>query len=191
MSETDVALVARITRGDSIAFQLLYERHWNAVYRFAWLLTGSVPDAEDITQECFLALIRKRAFFDPARAQLRTWLIAVARNQHLQRRRNLAREDGPEGIGKAAVLNTLDESLIRLERADAVRRAMDALPPPQREALYLFEFEGMSLADIGVILEIEPNAVKARLYRAREQLKRLLAPLCPDVVEKNEEADAC
>lgn len=48
----------------------------------------------------------------------------------------------------------------------------------------------MSLADIAVILEIEPNAVKARLYRAREQLKRLLAPLKPDFVARSEEADA-
>lgn len=190
MSETDVELVARIARGDSVAFQLLYDRHWSAVYRFAWLLTRSVPDAEDITQECFLALIRKKTVFDPARAQLRTWLIAVARNQHLQRRRNSAREDGPEAIEKADVSNTLDDGLIRMERAGAVRRAMDALPPPQREALFLFEFEGMSLADIAVILEIEPNAVKARLYRAREQLKRILAPLRPDVVQKSEEADA-
>lgn len=191
MPETDAELVARIVRGDPVAFQLLYDRHWGAVYRFAWLLTRSVPDAEDITQECFLALIRQKASFDPARARLRTWLIAVARNQHLQRRRSLAREEGPEGIEKADGSNTLDDGLIRTERAEAVRRAMDALPPPQREALFLFEFEGMSLADIAVVLEIEPNAVKARLYRAREQLKRLLAPLRPDVVPKSEEADAC
>ena len=190
MSQTDAELAARTAQGDSIAFQLLYERHWSAVYRFAWLLTHSVADAEDITQECFLALIRKKAFFDPARAQLRTWLIAVARNQHLQRRRDLAREDGSEGVEKAEVSDTLDEGLIRLERAEDVHRAIEALPAAQREALYLFEFEDMSLADIAVVLEIEPNAVKARLYRAREQLKRLLAPLRPDFVPRSEETDA-
>ena len=172
-----------------MAFQLLYERHWNAVYRFAWLLTRSVPDAEDITQECFLALIRKKAFFDPARGQLRTWLIGVARNQHLQRRRDLPPEGDSDGVEKVGVSSTLDEGLIRLERAEAVRRAIETLPAAQRDALYLFEFEGMSLADIAEVLEIEPNAVKARLYRAREQLKRLLAPLYPDAVPRTEEAD--
>jgi RNA polymerase sigma-70 factor, ECF subfamily len=182
--------MARITQGDSTAFQLLYERHWNAVYRFAWLLTSSVPDAEDITQECFLALIRKRDLFDPARAQLRTWLIAIARNQHLQRRRDGAREGGSEGVEEVDGANTPDEELIRLERAEAVRRALESLPPLQRQALYLFEFEGMRLADIGFILQVEPNAVKARLYRAREQLKRLLAPLRPDAVTRSEDADA-
>lgn len=115
-----------------MAFQLIYERQWSAVYRFAWLLTRSVPDAEDITQECFLSLIRKKAFFDPTRAQLRTWLIAVARNQHLQRRRDSAREEGSEVIERADVSNTADDGLVRLERAEAVRRAIEALPTPQR-----------------------------------------------------------
>jgi RNA polymerase sigma-70 factor, ECF subfamily len=179
VSLTDVELIARAAGGDLTAFQLLYERHWNAVYRFAWLLTNSVPDAEDITQECFLALFRKPAFFDPVRAQLRTWLIAVARNQHLQRRRNLALQASPADLETSGVPAGLEEELIRLERADAVRRAVDALPPVQREALYLFEFEGLSLADIAVVLEIQPNAVKARLYRARGQLRLLLAPLRP------------
>lgn len=177
MSRTDAELITRATEGDLTAFQLLYERHWNAVYRFAWLLTNSIPDAEDITQECFLALIRKPAAFDPTRAQLRTWLIAIARNQHLQRRRNSGRQSNPADLETSVTPLGLEEELIRLERADAVRRAVGALPPLQREALYLFEFEGLSLADIAAILEIEPNALKARLYRAREQLRGLLEPL--------------
>lgn len=169
--------MAQAARGNAAAFQQLYQRHWSAVYRFAWLLTGSVADTEDITQECFLTLIRRTAVYDPKRAQLRTWLIAIARNQHLQRRRRQACEDGPGRVETKPLSADLDEELIRLERAAAVRRAMNALPPLQREALYLFDFEGLSLADVALVLEIEPNAVKARLYRAREQLKRLLAPL--------------
>ena len=76
---TDAELITRAAGGDRTAFQLLYERHWNAVYRFAWLLTKSVPDVEDIRQECFLALVRDPKRFDPVRAQFRTCLIAVAR----------------------------------------------------------------------------------------------------------------
>jgi RNA polymerase sigma-70 factor (ECF subfamily) len=140
---------------------LLYERHWNAVYRFAWLLTSSVPDAEDIAQECFLTLIRKSAGFDPSRAQLRTWLIAIARNQHLQRRRKLCREASHADCESSGVPTGLEEELIRLERAQAVRRALQMLPQLQREALYLFEFEGLSLNDVALVLEIDPTAVKA------------------------------
>ena len=69
---------------------------------------------------------------------------------------------------------TVEERLIRGETSKAVRDAVAALPGPQREALFLFEFEGLSLAETAAILHIEPNAVKARLYRAREELKRSL-----------------
>src|ERR1022692_1796805 len=96
---TDSQLIARAASGDLTAFELLYERHGNAVYRYAWLLCRSVPDAEDITQESFLALIRKPAA--PERAQLRTWLIAVARRQYLWRCRSSARETGSGGFEEA------------------------------------------------------------------------------------------
>lgn len=177
MSQTDADLITRASKGDRAAFQLLYERHWQPVYRFAWLLAKSVQDAEDITQECFLALVRNAAAFDAHRSQLRTWLLAVARNQHLLRCRGRVRQAGPATIESVEESVGLVEELIRLETAGAVRRAVEALPSAQREALYLVEFEDLSLADAAEVLGIEPNAVKARLFRAREQLKRLLAPL--------------
>ena len=174
---TDAQLTAKAAAGDRTAFQRLYERHWKAVYNYAWLLTRSVPDAEDVTQECFLALIRKPASFDHTRAQLRTWLIAVVRRQHLGRCRSSGRESGSSELDRILIAPGLDEDLIRAERADAVHQALTALPAAQQEALYLFEFEGLSLSEVAGILEIETNAVKARLYRAREQLKQLLKPL--------------
>jgi RNA polymerase sigma-70 factor (ECF subfamily) len=187
---TDADLLARAAIGDGIAFELLYERHWQAVYRFAWLLARSVPDAEDITQECFLGLVRKPAQFDGQRSGLRTWLFAVARNQHLLRCRRRARQAGPEALELSEVPPGLVEEVIRMETAGAVRHAMDALPTAQREALYLFEFEGLSLADTAQVLGIEANAVKARLFRAREQLKRLLAHLRPLEMHTSEEDHA-
>ncbi len=174
---TDAELINKAARGDRAAFESIYYRHWKAVYSYAWLLTGSVADAEDVTQECFLALFRKPESFDPARAQLRTWLIAIARRQHLGRRRDTSRESDSLDPERAQNPAGFDEALIHAERADAVRMAVGALPPPQREALYLFEFEGLSLAEIAGILKIEANAVKGRLYRGREQLKVSLAAL--------------
>ncbi|HEX4276530.1 MAG TPA: RNA polymerase sigma factor, partial [Bryobacteraceae bacterium] len=179
----DAELISRVGRGDRGAFALLYERHAKAVYNFAWMLARSVPDAEDVTQECFLALARKPRAFDPARAQLRTWLLAVARNQLMQRRRRAARGALPISLDPADLAPDPEQDLIDLEiaveRAAAVRNALDRLPELQREALYLFEFEGLTLAEAAAVLGIEANAVKARLFRAREQMKRLLAPLRP------------
>jgi RNA polymerase sigma-70 factor (ECF subfamily) len=174
---TDAELISQAAGGNRAAFESLYERHWKAVYNYAWLLSSSVADAEDVTQECFLALVRKPRSFDPARANLRTWLIAIVRRQYSGRRRRECLESGSAELDKIQTAAGFDGEMLRVERAEAVRLAMSALPEAQREALYLFEFEGLSLSEVAGILNIEANAVKARLYRAREQLKVLLAPL--------------
>jgi len=183
---TDTHLMALAVKGDRNAFALLYERHWKAVYSYAWILGQSVAQAEDVTQESFLALLRRPQAFDPARAQLRTWLLAVARNQFLQRQRKQRREANPADASEPWIGPGLEERLMSLERAEAVQHALAALPETQREALYLFEFEGLSLAESAVILGIDTNAVKARLYRGREQLKRMLDPFLPALSWKNE-----
>jgi RNA polymerase sigma-70 factor (ECF subfamily) len=175
----DTELISRLGRGDRAAFGLLYERHAKAVYNFARILVQSVPDAEDVTQECFLVLVRQPRSFDPALSQLRTWLLAVARNQALQRRRNRGRDLFLDGIAEPGLAPVAVSDLMELERAQAVRAALAQLLDTQREALYLFDFEGLSLAETASVLAIEPNAVKARLFRAREQMKRLLLPLQP------------
>jgi RNA polymerase sigma-70 factor, ECF subfamily len=170
---TDGDLVRRSAEGDETAFEVLYHRHRDAVYRFAWVLTRSQVDAEDVVQECFLTLNRKAADFDPSRAQLRTWLLGVVRNVCLRRMR---------GATSAAMADTaadagIEAALIRDEISEAVRRAVLALPVAQREAIALFEFGDLSLSETAAVLGIEPNAVKARLHRGREALKKSLAPL--------------
>src|ERR1044072_23686 len=78
---TDERLLKRESRGDEWAFLLLYERHRDAVYRFAYRLVGSTALAEDVTHDCFLSLIKQPERFDPSRSvQLRTYLYAAARN---------------------------------------------------------------------------------------------------------------
>src|SRR5215472_2691339 len=62
-----------------------FDEHHLPLYRFALRLTGSVADAEDIVQECFLALLRPDSAFDPRRTALRTYLFGVVRNQALKR----------------------------------------------------------------------------------------------------------
>jgi len=129
---TEAQLIRKAAGGDRAAFESLYDRHWKPVYSYAWLLTRSVVDSEDLTQECFLALIRKPEAFDPERAQLRTWLIAVVRRQYFGRVRTSSRESGSADLEQAQTPAGLDEELIRVERAAAVRLAISALPEAQQ-----------------------------------------------------------
>jgi RNA polymerase sigma-70 factor (ECF subfamily) len=176
---TDEALVARAARGDEGAFLALYERYRDAIYRFAYRLLGSSALAEDVTHDCFLGLLRRPRAFDPARASLRTYLYAAARNLALKQFRRPRVEVTLEELQsepRAADAQQPLRQLLAAELSEAVRRAVVNLPPLQREALVLFEYEGLSLAEVASVVEADVGTVKARLARARENLRRQLAP---------------
>src|SRR5262249_46934034 len=154
------------------------EQNKDAVYRFAWRMCGSPSVAEDIAQETFLTLLRQPGRFDPARGAMRSFLLAVARNVALERLRDGSRgvEVGDEVEDQFA---TPAVDLEDRETADAVGVAVASLPPLQREVLILAQYEELSLEEIARAVDAEIGTVKSRLHRARENLRRMLAPLKP------------
>ncbi len=179
----EAELLLRAGRGDEAAFLLLYERHRTPVFRFACRMLGSAPLAEDVTQECFLSILRRPEAFRAERASLRTYLCAIARHLALKQLRKRGQEtlvdDPPEagdGAWAAAGADPL-RRVVEAEEAEAVRTAVLALPPLQREAVVLFEYQEMSLADVAAVCDTDVGTVKSRLHRARERLRRALAPL--------------
>jgi RNA polymerase sigma-70 factor (ECF subfamily) len=152
-------------------FEAIFEEHKNAVYQFAWRMTNSASSAKDVAQEVFLALFRGEAELDHSRGSMRALLLGIARHMAWRRwrydRRWSSLDDEPSPIASPAVEN--------LGAEHAVAAAVAALPPLQREALILATYEGFSLQEMAEILVVEVGTVKARLHRARENLKRLLA----------------
>jgi RNA polymerase sigma-70 factor (ECF subfamily) len=176
---TDELLLQRAGDGEQAAFLELYDRYRQPIFRFAYRLLGSVEIAEDVTHDCFLSLIRKPENFRPERGSLKTYLFAAARNLALKHFRNQGREAGLDEVAeepqdsprRAPLRRLLDEEL-----ATQVREAVLSLPPLQREALILFEYEGLSLSEVAEIAGTDVGAIKARLYRGREGLRRFLRP---------------
>ena len=154
-------------------FRSIFREHKDAVYRFAWRMTGSASGAEDVTQDCFLALLCAPERLDVDRGPIRAFLVGVARNLILKRWRTESRWDPLED--DAFVAEPLEPE--RKETADLVAQAVGLLPPLQREALILAEYEEMTLEEIARAVDAEVGTVKARLHRARENLRRMLAPL--------------
>jgi RNA polymerase sigma-70 factor (ECF subfamily) len=172
MAEADLVREAR--QGGEQAFLAIYHRHRSPVFQFAWRLTGSRTAAEDVTQECFLALVRG-ATFDGNRGGLRTYLFGVARNLVLRRLR-ISEREAEEAADATAPVDVLGD-LLEAERSELVAGAMAQLPILQREAIILFTFEELSLEEIAKITGVDAGAVKSRLHRARESLRKALAPL--------------
>lgn len=157
-----------------------FDEHHALLFRFAYRLTGSAADAEDIVQASFLELLKPGCSYDPARAPLRAWLIGVVRNQALKRRRRQTEPLLPRPNGAPSP----EQETLRSEIEEVVRHAVLMLPEAQREVLILAHYEQLPLAEIADILNIELGAVKSRLQRARESLRETLAEYAPNVERK-------
>ncbi len=135
--------------------------------------------AEDITHDCFLSLIKKPENFRPGRASLRTYLFSAARNLWLKQFRKLGRESALDDFSEDQFVTFDKQPLHRVlddELSLKVQEAVSSLPPLQREALVLFEYEGLALSEIASLVGTDIGAVKARLHRARERLRSTLQP---------------
>ena len=155
-------------------FQAVFDQHKDAVYRFAWRMSGSPAAAEDITQDVFVGLLRHPDRFDPARGTLRAFLLGIARNLALKHWRA---EHRFEPLDDDARSSRSPFDLDRGDVGDMVGRAVRALRPLQREVVILAEYEGLTLAEIARAVDADVGTVKSRLHRARENLRRMLAPL--------------
>ena len=160
-----------------------FTAHKDAVYRFAWRMAPGAAD--DIAQEVFLRLLRGQARFDEARGSLRSFLLGIARNLALQHLKSNARwelidEEQFVASPSSVVRLKADTTGDSFEIGELVGRAVRALPPLQRDVFILAEYEELSLEEIARAVDTNVGAVKSRLHRARENLRRMLAPLRSD-----------
>ena len=150
----DDRLVALVRRGDTLAFEVLYERHAGGLLSFCTYMLGSRHDAEDAVQATFASAYRAlRANERPV--ILRPWLFAIARNDCLSIMRK--RRPTVELNGEPALRG---DPLRELELHEEVRHMLEnlrELPEPQRAALVLAELLGLSQSEIGVVLGVPGN----------------------------------
>ena len=141
-------------------FRSAFCTHKDVLYRFVYRMTGSANNAEDIVQESFLALWRRPHAYDASRGTLRSFLLGIARNLVLKRWRDEHPHDSLED--DSAICGPVD--LLGQERADAIARAVQMLPPLQREAIVLAEYEDLTLEEIARATDSAIGSVKSRLH---------------------------
>jgi RNA polymerase sigma-70 factor (ECF subfamily) len=149
-----------------------FDDYHQAVFDFAFRLTHCADLAEDITQECFLTLVGAPERFNPDRGTLKTYLFAIARNLTLKNYRDQRATESAE----SNLSDLTADPRSALEISSAVENAIAGLPHLQQEALILFQFEGLALEEIAHIVGTDVGTVKSRLHRARERLRKELAP---------------
>lgn len=169
----DRGLLDRIKSGDTSAAGELFEKYAPPLLRFTDRLLSDRATAEEVTQEVFVKVISRAHQYD-GRAEVSSWLFAIAANACRDRRRRDRRaivvplEGLPEPSAKG---EGTEKRMIDRQQRDAVRRALSRLSEEQREALVLARYHGMPYADIARVLGISVGAVKTRIFRAVETLK--------------------
>jgi RNA polymerase sigma-70 factor, ECF subfamily len=159
----------------------LFAPHLDAAFRLARWLTGSVAEAEDLVQESCLRAWRAAEPADP-----RAWLLAIVRNAAWTRLRQARRplgsamvlsfEDAVREVDRVASRQPgAEAALAERQRAEALRRALAALPPSFREAIVLRDLEELSYREIADILGLPVGTVMSRIARGRQRLRAALA----------------
>ncbi len=178
-SLSDEELLRLTLDGDEQAFDLLYDRRSGAVYQFALRMSGSNALAEDVTQDVFMALIRRGQLFDAARGTVIKYLLGMTRNRVLTllQRENtfvpLLEEEGEEETALAGRSAEVADPLVELarnERIEAVRQAILALPLHYREVVALCNLDEMSYEQAASVIGCPVGTVRSRLNRARALL---------------------
>ncbi len=168
----------RLRQGDDAAYREALKLHGDALYTFLVRLTGRRELAEDLFQETWLALARSAAKL-PADTRLGPWLYTVARNAFRSHRRwawvDVSRwlvVDQDDDVTSNAP--SPEELALAGQTAGCVHRALAELRPADREILLLHAIDGLDAAEIATILDLEPEAQRQRLSRARKALAHQL-----------------
>lgn len=177
----DADLLQRAASGDADAFGLIYRRYQHVVYRFGRAMTNCPSAAEDMTQEAFVALYADLSRYDPARASFSTYLYGIVRNlsrERLRRERRFLSLDSLGGASEPATdrhdpIGAFEEA----EQAAHVRQALAKLPARYRELIVLCDLHGLSYADAADVVQLSIAAVRSRLHRGRQLLRRRLVRL--------------
>jgi len=188
---TDRELLDRVITGDAGALEALMARYSARVYRLAYGITRSAPDAEEVVQDVFLQIIDKGGGFE-GRSALSSWIYRITTNLSLNKRRGKRREletsldemlptflpDGHRAGDRAFVVadwsRMPDAALLSGEARRVLEVALDRLPDHYRAVLVLKDVEELSNEEVAQAVGDTVAAVKTRLHRARMALREQL-----------------
>jgi len=175
-SITDAQLLEKWKGGDTAAGDSLFERHFDALYRFFRNKVGE--GMEDLVHDTFLACVSGPPF--RGESSFRTWLFTVARHTlyaHLKKHARRGEELDVQEVSIASLGTSPSGLLVKQSEAKLLLAALRAIPLDLQIALELFYWEDLPAPEIASVLEVPEGTVRSRLRRGREELDKRLAEL--------------
>ena len=194
---SDEEVMLELQRGRDEGLDELYRRHFRGVYVFLVRMVRDRHLAEDLLQETFIRVFNNRKSWEP-RSKFTSWLYRIARNLSIDEKRRywnrLVQVDSQTQVsheegGSTTLLERFEadgddarEAASQSVDEERIREAIATLSDEQREVMLLNKYHGMSYAEIAEVLELSPESVKQRAYRAHLKLRELLEPLLEEYV---------
>ena len=180
----DLKIIESCLLGNTQMFSRLIDNYKNMVYNLTYRMSNNPQEAEDISQEAFLRAFQSLAHFNPS-YKFSTWLyqitLNIIRDRFKKKELNYVSLDTPvetvdsEFFSQPADLTNNPEQIIsQKENLQTIQQAIYSLPLKYREVIVLRHLQDLSYIEIGNILKLPPGTVKVRLYRAREQLRKII-----------------
>jgi RNA polymerase sigma-70 factor (ECF subfamily) len=171
---SDLALVTAIRSGDQAAMGALYDRYSSIVYAVALRVLQDTGAAEDVLQEIFMQLWRNPGAFDASRGNMAAWLAVIARHRAIDSLRRRRPENDIADV-VVSVEPDLASDADRSRAMDKVRGALQAMPSPQRSALEMAYFEGLTHVEIAEKTGEPLGTIKTRIRAGLVSLRKVLA----------------
>ena len=171
---SDLALVAAIRSGDEAAMAALYDRYSSIVYAVALRVLQDTGASEDVLQDIFMQLWRKPAAFDASRGNMAAWLAVISRNRAIDALRRRRPESDIDNV-VVSVEPDLASDADRSRAIGKVRDVLQTMAPPQRSALEMAYFEGLTHAEIAEKTGEPLGTIKTRIRTGLLSLRKVLA----------------
>jgi RNA polymerase sigma-70 factor (ECF subfamily) len=177
----DHRMVERCLQGDDAAWEMVVKAYGQRIYNLSYRYMARREEAEDLTQEILIRVYQNLKSYRPEAGSFRNWILRVARNQIIDRYRQVRRYPRVDGSDELEVRNLQDDRIPNPQRAaeqtEAARilhEALQALPPELKEAVILRDIENMPYQEIADLLSVPEGTVKSRINRGRLELSKVL-----------------
>lgn len=172
-SEEDRQLAALFVAGDQRALRLMYDRYAPLLYRIALSTLGSVPDAEDVTQDTFVSAWRGRATFNPSAGSLPAWLVGIVRRRAIDQLRSLGRQRRAwQAVVDEFTPGDTPSSMDSVVQRTLVSDELAGLPDAQRRVLELAFYDGLTHTQISAAIDMPVGTVKSHVRRGLLRLRQ-------------------
>ena len=177
----DNRIVERCLQGDDAAWEMVVKAYGQRIYNLSYRYMARREEAEDLTQEILLRVYQNLKSYRPEAGSFQNWILRVARNQIIDRYRQVRRYPRMDGSEELEGGSFQDDKIPNPQRAaeqtEAARilhEALQALPPELKEAVILRDIEDMPYQEIADLLSVPEGTVKSRINRGRLELSRVL-----------------